>query len=241
MKKQRVRARGWRLSAATACLALSTTVSAVAAKDLVGGQIRGEGDKDLTLTVRVYNYGGVSAGDLATAERVAARIFQKAGLQLSWVDCPGSREEIQRIPVCLAPHAPAEIILNVVAELVAGPRVGEAAMGLALATPAPNRGYLANIAHGRATRLLLEAPRELTLGQLLGHGIAHEIGHLLLGSHSHSPSGLMSARWKSQELMLAAYGQFNFSPEQAATLRSDVQARLDQREAELSEAVAAQR
>jgi hypothetical protein len=29
----------------------------------------------------------------------------------------------------------------------------------------------------------------------LGHVMAHEVGHLLLGAHSHSRTGLMSADW----------------------------------------------
>jgi hypothetical protein len=66
----------------------------------------------------------------------------------------------------------------------------------------------------------------LTLGVLLGHGIAHEIGHLLLGTQRHSSSGLMQAHWDARELRLAVSGLLNFSARQAEAIRADVQARL---------------
>ena len=51
---------------------------------------------------------------------------------------------------------------------------------------------------------------------ILGHAAAHEIGHLLLGSNSHSPFGLMRARWSGQDLQNACW---EFSPD-ARTDRS---------------------
>ncbi len=45
---------------------------------------------------------------------------------------------------------------------------------------------------------------------ILGHAAAHEIGHLLLGSNSHSPQGLMRARWSRQDLQNAGIGQSSF-------------------------------
>jgi hypothetical protein len=37
-------------------------------------------------------------------------------------------------------------------------------------------------------------------GRLLGRAIAHEIGHLLLGTSGHANRGLMRARWLTGEL-----------------------------------------
>jgi hypothetical protein len=44
-------------------------------------------------------------------------------------------------------------------------------------------------------------------GMVLGHAIAHELGHLLLGVDAHSPEGLMRAHWTSRDLALAAQGK----------------------------------
>jgi hypothetical protein len=198
---------------------------AAASPGLAGCETLQPDETDLRVTVRVYNYARVSPADMATAERVAARIFQRTGVELSWVDCPRTREEALGNPACQSSHTPTEILLRVVAEFPEGLRLSPSSMGFALPTPSPQGGYLASISYARAQKQLPEATG-LTLGQLLGHGIAHEIGHLLLGMESHSPSGLMGAHWKAQELMLAAYGQFNFSHSQAEAIRADVRDRL---------------
>jgi len=48
---------------------------------------------------------------------------------------------------------------------------------------------------------------------LLGHVMAHELGHLLLGSNSHSERDLMREMWWPDELRRAAIGKLFFTPE----------------------------
>lgn len=225
MKKKGQKTRGRRLTAANSCLAVLMTLSVAAQKGLARGQIRGDRDENLALTVRAYIYAHIPPNEMTTAERVASKILEKAGSELTWVDCPMTGDPAQLNPACTAPHAPTDIHLNIVPDLAVGPRVGKFAMGLAVATSPPNRGQFASLSIARARNQLLEAP-ELTLGQLLGHGIAHEIGHLLLGTNSHSDTGLMSAHWNGQELKLAAYMQLVFSEKQAESIRADVRARM---------------
>jgi len=50
---------------------------------------------------------------------------------------------------------------------------------------------------------------------ILGHAMAHELGHLLLGTNSHSPSGLMRAHWTREDLTNASKGNLRFSREQS--------------------------
>lgn len=59
---------------------------------------------------------------------------------------------------------------------------------------------------------------------LLGHTIAHEIGHLLLASLEHSGSGLMSLGWDLSKVRLACSGGLSFSAKEAAKIRATVQA-----------------
>ena len=59
--------------------------------------------------------------------------------------------------------------------------------------------------------------------RILGLAMAHEIGHLLLPFHSHSPRGIMRARWDRQDFQLATYGNLGFTPMQAELIRSEVQ------------------
>ena len=89
---------------------------------------------------------------------------------------------------------------------------------------------LATISYARAKQVVLDGPvLQLDVGEVLGHAIAHEIRHLLLGL-AHSPRGLMSAHWPPEELRLASRNQLNFFPMQGASLRSGVRVRMQEEE-----------
>jgi hypothetical protein len=63
---------------------------------------------------------------------------------------------------------------------------------------------------GRVEALSTDEPLEqkahLGSETILGLVMAHEVGHLLLGSHSHSTSGIILASWQRQELTAAGKG-----------------------------------
>jgi hypothetical protein len=63
-------------------------------------------------------------------------------------------------------------------------------------------------------------------GQILGHAAAHEIGHLLMGSNSHSPHGLMRAGWGTKELQDMAERRLLFSNSEGNRMRVRIAARL---------------
>jgi hypothetical protein len=56
---------------------------------------------------------------------------------------------------------------------------------------------------------------------LLGHAMAHEIGHVLLGSTTeHSNSGIMKTRWSKADFQVAGLRFMNFTPfERAEVMR----------------------
>jgi hypothetical protein len=64
-----------------------------------------------------------------------------------------------------------------------------------------------------------------SLAVILGHAAAHEIGHLLLGSNSHSPLGLMRGSWSRQDLQRATGGDLLFTPSQALLIRQAIYSR----------------
>jgi len=231
MKKLEPKTRGWKLSATMSCLAMWAAVSVAVGKDLTPDRIDGDGDQTLALTVRVFIYAPVPSSEMSAAERVASKIFQKAGLEMTWLDCPMTGTPATLNPACSAFMTLAEIHLNIMPDFPKIPQVEESAMGFALTVPPPDRGQFASISYGQVRRQLLHAS-QLTLDQLLGRGMAHEIGHLLLGTNSHAPTGLMSAQWSEQKMKLAAFLQFDFSKDQAARIRGDVRARMRQQESQ---------
>ena len=57
--------------------------------------------------------------------------------------------------------------------------------------------------------------------QILGHAIAHEIGHILLNDQRHSPAGIMRGEWNLRDLQNTRYGYLDFTPRQARAIRDE--------------------
>jgi hypothetical protein len=61
---------------------------------------------------------------------------------------------------------------------------------------------------------------------MLGHAMAHEIGHVLLGSMERSPDGIMKARWGGSGYRKAGKGYMIFMPPQCKAIRERASLRL---------------
>jgi hypothetical protein len=185
-------------------------------------------ETSLKINVCVYNLAKVPADTLAQAERVGSRIFSRTGLQLTWSDYAlGSNEEVGNGQTCGAPFGPADVRLRLLTHRLT--ELAEAHLhSLALALPCAEAdgGCFVNVFYQRAEELAKEG--NLGLGTVLGHAIAHEIGHLLLGSNAHLPRGLMRAKWGPKELQFANKGDLLFGPKEAETIRANVANRTRQ-------------
>jgi hypothetical protein len=84
-------------------------------------------------------------------------------------------------------------------------------------------GYLADV-YTAATRLI-EGASFSDRAAVLGHLMAHELGHLLLASPTHSSKGIMRPRWSEADLRLAMSGGLLFNAKQAKRMASNVRAR----------------
>jgi hypothetical protein len=69
--------------------------------------------------------------------------------------------------------------------------------------------------------------RSQRLGDVLGPVIAHEIGHILLGSTTHSRTGLMRPGWTSDDLRHASPWTWRFAPEETQRMRERLQSSAD--------------
>jgi hypothetical protein len=69
--------------------------------------------------------------------------------------------------------------------------------------------------------IVLHRPN-LALADILGSVIAHEMGHLLLGSNAHAISGIMRAQWGIDELLRIIMGALVFLPEQSKRMRARI-------------------
>jgi hypothetical protein len=162
----------------------------------------------LSLAARVYDTTGVPPGDRASALAAAHDILKDAGIAVTWLDD-------DNVP------APAEVIVRIVmapAEALPGP------LGFSLIDVERRAGTLATVYVDRVRKLATLSGADP--GRLLGRAMAHEIGHLLLGTTSHAARGLMRGVWTSVELHRDQAWDWSLSREDVARMRRGLAARL---------------
>jgi hypothetical protein len=148
-------------------------------------------------------------------EAIAQEILRRAGVDSAWVNCP-VLATMQANPECTQPPNPTRLILTVVPHWP-GDRVDSDTLGLALQAE-QGFGFYCYVFRKRLDEL--SASRHVHPARLLGHAMAHELGHLLKGSNSHSPQGLMAAHWYANEIQAVVLGSLNFTAEDAVQIRS---------------------
>jgi hypothetical protein len=164
------------------------------------------------ITISVHDYADVRPELLAAAQAKARRIFRQAGVETVWLTCSPKLEKTQPDSCSLVDptHLVLKILPHAFSEQV---RDRNDVLGNALLDE-KGTGYYAYAFLDHIQIL------EQRLGfALLGDVLAHEIGHLLLGSNSHSVSGIMSAHWNGTELRNISEGSMCFLPSQSRVLR----------------------
>jgi hypothetical protein len=168
-----------------------------------------------TVTIRTYNYAGVSSEQLAAARSEAEHIFKRAGIALEWMECRvaiGAHGSACTEPLLIRRDLMLRLVDRTPAE---GERI--VALGESMLDREHRGGVLMTIdlfpVRAVAERASTAAPT------LLGRAIAHEIGHLLLGSGAHPRMGLMRALWSHDELRGLKPAHWGFSSREAAQMR----------------------
>jgi hypothetical protein len=164
----------------------------------------------LLLVVRLYDAYGVSAGELATAQATAGSILGKAGIPLTWVACP-----------CNEQVGPAELVVRITAATSASERDS---LGFSYVDVAHGSGTLATVFADRVRTRAGEA--HVSSGQLLGRAMAHEMGHLILGTTRHDSRGLMRGRWTVIQLQSNHPWDWSFPRETVVDMDRALRARL---------------
>jgi hypothetical protein len=178
------------------------------------------------VSISVHDYAGVPNALLASAEDQARDIFRQAGLETVWLNCSPQLEKLELEPgscyfsdslhltLKISPHAMNAQVRN---------RLD------VLGTAYPDEkgaGYFAYVFYDR----IQELAQQRRLGHaLLADVMAHEIGHLLLGSTSHSASGIMCAHWNYEELRKVSEGAMSFVPSQSGIMRDRLRAHQGRR------------
>jgi hypothetical protein len=181
-------------------------------------QTSAEAPRMADITISVYDYAHVSIDSLAAAEEDARRIFRQAGVQTAWATCLPKPEKIQPgdCHTVSATHLMMKILPRATS---AQARDRSDVLGTAI-VDAKGVGYFAYVFYNSIQRVAEERKLDHAL---LGDVLAHEIGHLLLGSNSHTVSGIMSAHWHGEELRRISEAAMWFTPSQSRMLRDRVE------------------
>ena len=172
------------------------------------------------MTISVHDYADVPSKLLSAAEEQAREIYQRAGLETVWLNCSPKLEKIEpeschfsdttHLTLKISPHA-----------FNAQVRDRNDVLGTAYPDE-KGVGYFAYVFYDRVQEL---AERQRLGHTLLADVMAHEIGHLLLGSNSHSLSGIMCAHWNYDQLRNIAEGVMSFIPSQSKMMRERLRTR----------------
>jgi hypothetical protein len=169
---------------------------------------------DSKIIIRVYSDVALSNQILSQAEAEGTRIFQQAKVQTVWVNCESSFT-----PTASHCHdAPdgKHLVLRIVPKALSA---ADSIFGMAFLA-ANGGGVYGDVFFDSIE--VLHRDYGASSGRVLGHVMAHEVGHLLLGTNSHSLIGIMRPSWHGEELRMLAMGSLFFTPEQARVMRDKI-------------------
>lgn len=165
------------------------------------------------LVVYVYNDAQASLETLTSAEQHAGRIFSKAGFDITWRNCPCIDGAFNGGDM----YSTAVLVLHVTTHIAA--TTSDPTFGVAFLDE-NGVGRYADIFWQKVQHFQFGS--QVNLAAILGSVMAHEMGHLLLGSNAHAIGGIMQPRWNAAELHRIAMGTFLFLPEQVQAMHARV-------------------
>ena len=181
-------------------------------------------DSAAAIIVRTYTQPHF-AGDLEVARRTATAILSRARIQAAWLECgpaTGLRGLSER---CNEPLQPNELVVRILSagSVAAGP-AGDT-LGFAFVDLEGCGGSLATIYADRVRAMAGNAGA--SAADILGKAMAHEIGHLLLGTNRHASNGLMRASWSGPELRRDRPDQWLFDKREGEGMRQRLATRSE--------------
>ena len=170
-----------------------------------------------TIIIRSYNNYGVPAADLAAARENAQAVFQQAGVNIVWEDCWAGEHRPAFTSLRCEQPVDGDIVLRL--QKTGGTdRSKFVSMGFSLVGTPGATPFLATVYVDRVESVSRGAG--IDTRRVLGLAIAHEIGHVLLNSNTHAPSGLMRADWSRTELRRKDAAPWQFLDAEAAHIRA---------------------
>jgi len=166
--------------------------------------------------VRVHDSASVDTKKRESSLRIAEEILSAAGVTVSWHRCDLGPHNP---PTCLVPLNAEERVIQFMRSSMDNRRWENLPLGEAVIDPIKKFGALARVYADRIRWKASESRFKEDV--LLGRAIAHEVGHLLLGTARHSATGLMRAFWTTDELLHNQNADWTFTAADSALLRAN--------------------
>jgi hypothetical protein len=166
------------------------------------------------VSVRVYDASGLDERMRQAALDVAGTTLAPTSVEITWRVCGLSNK---RTSYCETALAPGELAIRIVRIPAVADRSGGLRLGDAFIDTHAGRGVLATIYLDRVLRLAEQTGADRIA--LLGHAIAHELGHLLMASNVHGSIGLMRAFWSLEEVRNERPTDWTIAPRDANAIR----------------------
>ena len=169
---------------------------------------------EATIRLRIYDFAGLEPVVLVDAKKVTAEIFRKVGVETVWLDCPVYQADCGEEPDSL------QFMLRILSPAMKKDIVAEDSLGFAIPCHEHDRGCLSYIFYSRISTLA--AGHGIGPGRILGHVMAHELGHGLLGPNAHEGYGVMQAKLPISDL---SWKTLYFTAAQSKRIRTELLAR----------------
>ena len=166
------------------------------------------------ITVRVYDATRIDAGTRRAAVTRTRRLLDAAGLASLFHDC--SPDATSSKSVCETSPPADELIVRMVQAPPDETAATRHVLGFATIDAATRHGTMATVFTNRVATL--SALARVRFETVLSRTIAHEIGHLLLGTSEHGTIGLMREVWTLDELAGGKKQDWSFTAAEVARL-----------------------
>jgi hypothetical protein len=201
--------------------ASTASVQALQIVDLLNSGVTETGKRigrdQLGIPVRVYDFAHVDRDVLQSAEKLTAEIFRKAGIEVLWLDGPEAHPDNAEVG---RPEFRVKIVPTL--EMLSGAKEKRKDDPLGFAIPC-DESEQACLFYVLYSRISAWAGRDgIDPSRILGHVIAHEIGHALLGPNAHASIGIMQGRLPRLDMGRVLY----FTDIQSQQLRADLAGRI---------------
>ena len=171
-----------------------------------------------SIVVRMYGQAESKLDD-PTARRTAGAILERAGVQVFWLECSVHSEGNDAADPCNVTLGSNELVLRMVDVGVTNASHMDT-LGFAWVDARAGGGSLATVYADRVRQMARSAG--IDEAELMGRVIAHEIGHLLLGTNQHARQGLMRASWSGADLRRNRAIEWLFDGREGEMMRREI-------------------